>query len=54
VFVCTLQAVQKYGGDYLLGACLQGLEETQERERTELQYQAAWKVAQWDLDIPTL
>ena len=47
-----MQAIQKCGGDYILGACLQGQEETPLPDMTELQYQAAWKAGQWDLDVP--
>ena len=46
-----MQAIQKCGGDYILGACLQGQEETPLPDMTELQYQAAWKAGQWDLDV---
>ncbi|XP_070188647.1 serine-protein kinase ATM-like [Littorina saxatilis] len=49
-----LKTVQKFGGEYLVGACLQGIQETSQPDMTELQYQAAWKAGQWDLDVPPL
>ena len=47
-----LKSVQLFGGDHLLGSCLTGSQEGIDRQ--ELQYQAAWKAGQWDLDLPAL
>ncbi|XP_076466353.1 serine-protein kinase ATM-like [Babylonia areolata] len=49
-----LKAVQRCGGDYLLGVCLQGFEDSPQADITELQYAAAWKAGQWDLDVPSI
>ncbi|KAK7494518.1 hypothetical protein BaRGS_00014171, partial [Batillaria attramentaria] len=51
-----LTAVQRCGMDYLLHTSLEGLERSSvsslPADLAELQYQAAWRAGQWNLDIP--
>lgn len=60
ILICTLfsKALQSFGTNHILTTYLQGMMGQDSTPNLpsdvrELQYEAAWKMGQWDLDVPT-